>query len=85
MKKAAKFLMPLVLGLLILSSIVWYLFIYDRDFTRDTLLNQARYQDMSGNSRLSSWFYDAVMTKTLPLSWPTSTSMTATTPRQSLP
>ena len=34
MKKAAKFLMPLVLGLLIIASIVWYLFIYDRDFTR---------------------------------------------------
>ena len=59
MKKAAKFLMPLMLGLLILASIVWYLFIYDRAFTRDTLLNQARYQDISGNSRLSSWFYDA--------------------------
>ena len=59
MKKAAKLLMPIVLAVLILASIVWYLFIYDRDFTRDTLLNQARYQDMSGNSRLSSWFYDA--------------------------
>ena len=59
MKKAAKLLMPIILGLLILASIVWYLFIYDRDFTRDTLLNQARYQDINGNSRLSSWFYDA--------------------------
>ena len=59
MKKAAKFLMPLILGLLILASIFWYLFIYDRAFTRDTLLNQARYQDISGNARLSSWFYDA--------------------------
>lgn len=59
MKKAAKFLMPLILGLLIIASIIWYLFIYDRAFTRDTLLNQARYQDINGNSRLSSWFYDA--------------------------
>lgn len=59
MKKTAKFLMPLLLGLLIITSILWYLFIYDRAFTRDTLLNQARYQDMNGNSRLSSWFYDA--------------------------
>jgi len=59
MKKAAKLLIPLMLGLLILASIVWYLFIYDRAFTRDTLLNQARYQDINGNSRLSSWFYDA--------------------------
>ncbi len=59
MKKTAKFLMPLILGVLILASIVWYLFVYDRDFTRDTLLNQARYQNVHGNSRLSSWFYDA--------------------------
>ena len=59
MKKTLKFLMPLILGLLIIASIIWYLFIYDRAFTRDTLLQQARYQDMSGNSRLSSWFYDA--------------------------
>ena len=59
MKKTVKFLVSLMLGLLILSSIVWYLFIYDRAFTRDTLLNQARYQDINGNSRLSSFFYDA--------------------------
>lgn len=59
MKKAAKLLIPFMLGLLILASIVWYLFIYDRAFTRDVLLNQARYQDINGNSRLSSWFYDA--------------------------
>ena len=42
MKKAAKFLIPLILGLLIIASIFWYLFIYDRAFTRDTLLQQAR-------------------------------------------
>ena len=59
MKKTAKFLLPLMLGMLIIASIVWYLFIYDRGFTRDTLLNQARYQDMHGNSRLSSVFYNA--------------------------
>ena len=59
MKKTMKFLVPLALGLLIIASIIWYLFIYDRDFTRDTLLQQARYHDIGGNSRLSSWFYDA--------------------------
>ena len=41
MKKTLKFLVPLALGLLIIASIIWYLFIYDRDFTRDTLLQQA--------------------------------------------
>lgn len=58
MKKATRILVPLILGLFICASIVWYLFIYDRDFTRDTLLSQARFQDLHGNSQLSSWFYD---------------------------
>ena len=58
MKKATKFLVPLLLALVILGSIVWYLFVYDRAFTRDMLLGQARFQDTHGNSRLSSWFYD---------------------------
>ena len=56
MKKATRFLVSLILGLLILASIFWYLFIYDRDFTRDSLLSQARFQSLHGNSRLSSWF-----------------------------
>ena len=59
MKKATRFLVSLMLGLLILASIFWYLFIYDRAFTRDTLLGQARFQSLHGNSRLASWFYDA--------------------------
>lgn len=59
MKKVTSFLVSLMLGLLILASIFWYLFIYDRDFTRDSLLSQARFQSLHGNSRLSSWFYDA--------------------------
>ena len=59
MKKATRFLVSLMLGLLILASIFWYLFIYDRAFTRDTLLSQARFQSLHGNSRLASWFYDA--------------------------
>ena len=58
MKKASKILVPLLLGLVILGSIFWYLFVYDRAFTRDMLLSQARFQDMHGNSKLSSWFYD---------------------------
>lgn len=59
MKKISKFLVPLALGLVILASIAWYLFIYDRAFTRDALLGQARFHDTHGNSRMSSWFYDA--------------------------
>jgi len=59
MKKMFKILVTLILAALIVASVIWYLFVYDRAFTRDTLLNQARYQDTHGNSRISSWFYDA--------------------------
>ena len=58
MKKVIRVLVPLLLAALIIASIGWYLFVYDRDFTRDFLLTQARYNDLHGNSRLSSWFYD---------------------------
>lgn len=58
MKKFIRFLVSLVLAVAIIASIGWYLFVYDRDFTRDFLLSQARYNDLYGNSRLSSWFYN---------------------------
>ena len=58
MKKFLIFLVSLLLIVAIVASIGWYLFVYDRDFTRDFLLSQARYNDLYGNSRLSSWFYD---------------------------
>ncbi len=58
MKKITKIMVPVLLALLILGSIVWYLFVFDREFTQDFLLNQARYHDLYGNSRLSSLFYD---------------------------
>ena len=54
MKKFFRFIISLVLGLLVVASIGWYLFSYDRDFTRDTLLSQARFHDEHGNSRMSS-------------------------------
>lgn len=58
MKKFLRFLVPLILVLAIIVSCCWYLFVYDRAFTRDTLLNQARHSDLSGNTKLSAWFYD---------------------------
>ena len=58
MKKAFKIIVPLVLSAAILLSIGWYLFVYDRSFTRDILLQQARYCDMAGHVDLASWFYD---------------------------
>jgi len=58
MKKVLKIVVPLLLALAIIASIGWYLFVYDRDFTRDMLLQQARSFDTRGNSDLASWFYD---------------------------
>ena len=58
MKKFFRILVPVLMAALIIASIGWYLFVYDRDFTRDMLLAQARYQDLHGNARLSAWFYD---------------------------
>ncbi len=63
MKKALKVIVPLLLFALIVASIGWYLFVYDRDFTRDMLLGQARYQSDLGNTKLSSWFYNLAYTQ----------------------
>lgn len=58
MKNSSKRLVPIALVLLIIASLVWYCFVYDRDFTRDMLLNQARYHSSNGNPSMASWFYD---------------------------
>ncbi len=58
MKNSLKKIVPILLALLIIASVFWYCFVYDRDFTRDMLLNQARFHSTRGNPRLASWFYD---------------------------
>lgn len=58
MNHSLKKIVPLFLALVILASLVWYCFVYDRDFTRDMLLNQARYHSTKGNPSIASWFYD---------------------------
>ena len=58
MKKFFKIVIPIILALAIIACIGWYLFIYDRNFTRDMLLEGARYFDDRGNHTLSSWLYD---------------------------
>ena len=58
MKKAFKILVPILMVLLILASLVWYGFVYDRDLVRDIFLKQARYLSTHGQASLSSWFYD---------------------------
>lgn len=58
MKKAFKILIPLVLAIAVIGCLVWYLFVYDRDFTRDVLLYEARYFERSGDHGVAAWFYD---------------------------
>lgn len=58
MKKFFKVIIPIILVFAIIACIGWYLFIYDRDFTRDMLLEGARFFDSRGNHAISSWFYD---------------------------
>ena len=58
MKKLLKVLIPIILIIAIIACIGWYLLIYDRDFTRDMLLEGARFFENQGNRGISSWFYD---------------------------
>ena len=58
MKKFFRFLIPILLALAIVFCVAWYLFEYDREFTRDVLLSGARYFDNNGNTALAGWFYD---------------------------
>lgn len=58
MKKAIRIIIPLLLVLAIIVCTGWYLFIYDREFTRDVLLHTARYFENQGNRNISTWFYN---------------------------
>jgi len=57
MKRSAKRLLPIFLCVVILCSIIWYLFIYDRGFTQDFLLSSARYFEEHGQHTISTWLY----------------------------
>ena len=58
MKRAIRIIIPLLLVLTIIICTGWYLFIYDRAFTRDLLLYSARYLENHGNHSASTWFYN---------------------------
>lgn len=58
MNKAFRIIIPLVLVVAILFCTGWYLFVYDRVFTRDILLKTARYFEDTGNNSASTWFYN---------------------------
>lgn len=58
MKKTIRVVLPIVLALVILLCTAWYLFIYDREFTRDMFLHTARFFESQGNPQISAWCYD---------------------------
>lgn len=59
MKRFLRVFIPIILSLAIILCLFWYLFIYDKEFTRDILLYGARRSEAEGNHQLASWFYDA--------------------------
>ena len=58
MKKVLKFLVPIILAVAIVLCLIWYLFVYDRAFTRDVLLHSARFFDRNNKPAAAAWFYD---------------------------
>lgn len=58
MKRNLKRLLPVLLCLVILCSLIWYLFVYDRGFTLDMLLHGARYFEAKGNYSIATFLYN---------------------------
>lgn len=58
MRSPLKRLLPILFAILIIFSIFWYLFIYDKEFTKDFLLSQARFFEKNGNHTISAWLYN---------------------------
>ena len=57
MKRSMKRIIPILLGLVIICSIIWYLFVYDRGFMQDLFLSGARYFEKQGNNKTATWLY----------------------------
>ena len=58
MKKGLKIVVPLLLAAALLGCSIWYLFVYDRGFTQDVLLQTARFFDTKGSTTAAQWFYN---------------------------
>lgn len=58
MKKFFRVTIPLLMTIAVICSLVWYLFVYDREFTRDLLLSSARHLESSGKHEMATWLYD---------------------------
>ena len=64
MNRALKRILPILLVIVIILSCVWYLFVYDRAFTRDFLLTQARYFEERGKHDIAAWLYSGAYMQT---------------------
>ncbi len=58
MKRALRIVIPILLVAVLVTFAAWYLLVYDREFTRDMLLSQARHFEDSGNHKAAAWMYD---------------------------
>lgn len=57
MKRFVRILIPVLLALALIALSIWYLFIYDREFTQDVLLSCARFFEDNGKHDTAQWFY----------------------------
>ena len=64
MNRALKRILPILLAIIIICSCVWYLFVYDRGFTRDILLSQARFFEENGKHNIAIWLYNSAYLQT---------------------
>lgn len=58
MKKTIRIIIPILLAISIILCTAWYLMIYDRDFTRDMLIQGARFFESNGKHETASWLYN---------------------------
>ena len=58
MKRTLKRILPIFLSLVIICSIFWYLFVYDRGIMQDVLLSSARFFEQQGNHNIATWLYN---------------------------
>ena len=58
MKRTLKRILPIFLTLVIICSIIWYLFVYDRGIMQDMLLGSARFFEQQGNHNIATWLYN---------------------------
>ena len=64
MNRALKRILPILLAIVIICSCAWYLFVYDRGFTRDLLLGQARFFEENGKHDIAAWLYSSAYLQT---------------------